>query len=788
MYLRILKKDLKRNRVMNVILLVFVLLSAMFVSSSANNIITVMTARDRFFEMSGMSDYFVITKGIEVDELNEVIEEIEEVDSFSTEQLVFLSKENITINGKIPEQGSGISLYSFEQASLTYFTMDDEPIESIESGTILLPQKFGESNSVAAGDKMKVTIGSTTMEFTVAGFIKDALLGSPNVGSNRLLVTAEDFDDFYSDHAAEELLLRGALCSIKTNDVKKFANKLMETDLNTVMMADIGMISSAYILDMAVAGVLLIVSFCLVLIAVVVLRFTINFTLSQEFREIGVMKAVGISNRRIKALYLVKYFAVSLIGAALGLAASIPFGTMMLNSTSQTLIIQGSRYYFVNAVCVVLVVIIVMVLCWGGTKKVDILSPVAAVRDGSQGERFAKKSPLSLAKGHMRPIPFLALNDILSSVKRYITMITAFTLCLIMTIVVVNTINTLKGEGLVAYFGTAESDVYLVCANYVDYYQENGRENFSRDLEEIEKILDEEGMSGHAFGEILIFSTLNAGDNTYAGLLFQGTGTTADQYIYSEGTAPQKADEIAVTSTVAEALGVTIGDTVTYTDMGEKREVIVSAIFQSMMNMGNGVRLHEDARLNYTQAAGFNAYQITFDDNPDTKELERRMERLKELYPDYRIMTGGGYADYFTGSAAMVASIRNLLVPLMMIVCMLIAMLMERSFIAKEQGQIAMLKAAGFTNGAVVRWHILRMGIVLLISTVIGVALSSPATQLMITPIFKMMGADSIKYEINPIEAYVIYPVVLGFATLAAVSIAAQGTRKITASQTSSIE
>lgn len=788
MYFRILKKDLKRNRAMNIILLVFVLISAMFVSSSANNIITVMTARDRFFEMSNMSDYFVMTKGMAADELNEIVGKTESAESFHTEPLVFLSKDDVLINGKAIEQAPTLSLYSLEQASLTYFTMDDEPIGSMESGTILLPNKLGENNDISVGDTMKITLGSTQKEFTVAGFIKDALLGSPNIGNTRCVIADEDFDEFYSEATVKEQQRQGALCSVKTDDVKKFANELMESNLNTTMMADLNMVSSMYILDLAVAGVLLIVSFCLVLIAVVVLRFTINFTLSQEFREIGVMKAVGISNRRIKALYLVKYFAVSLVGAALGLAAGIPFGNMMLDNTSQTLIIEGSGFYFINVICVALVVFIVMIFCWGGTKKVNVLSPVAAVRDGSQGERFSKKSPLSLSKGRMRPIPFLALNDILSSVKRYITMITAFTLCLIMTIVVVNTINTLKGEGLVSYFGTAESDVYLVCSSEVDYFMEGGRDNFKRDLKEMEKTLDEECMSGHAFGEVLMFSTLNAGENSYAGMLFQGTGVNADQYVYSEGTAPQKADEIAITSTVADALGVTIGDTVTYSDMGEKREVIVTALFQSMMNMGNGVRLHQDAEVNYAQVAGFNAYQITFDDNPDTEELERRMERLAEIYPDYRIMTGGEYADYFTGSADMVTSIRNFLVPLMMLVCMLIAMLMERSFIAKEQGQIAMLKAAGFTNGAVVRWHTLRMGIVLLISTVIGVALSTPATQLLITPIFRMMGADSIKYEINPIEAYAIYPVILGIATLAAVALAAQGTRRITASQTSSIE
>ena len=41
MYLNILKRDLKRKKTMNVILLIFVILSAMFMASSVNNILAV---------------------------------------------------------------------------------------------------------------------------------------------------------------------------------------------------------------------------------------------------------------------------------------------------------------------------------------------------------------------------------------------------------------------------------------------------------------------------------------------------------------------------------------------------------------------------------------------------------------------------------------------------------------------------------------------------------------------------------------------------------------------------
>ena len=65
MYLNILKKDLKRKKAMNVILLVFIILATMFVSSSVNNIVSVTTAMDNFFEISNVPDYFLALKGKE---------------------------------------------------------------------------------------------------------------------------------------------------------------------------------------------------------------------------------------------------------------------------------------------------------------------------------------------------------------------------------------------------------------------------------------------------------------------------------------------------------------------------------------------------------------------------------------------------------------------------------------------------------------------------------------------------------------------------------------------------
>ena len=54
MYWNILKRDIKQEKTMNVILLLFTILAAVFVASGLNNVVTVMNGADYFFEKAGI--------------------------------------------------------------------------------------------------------------------------------------------------------------------------------------------------------------------------------------------------------------------------------------------------------------------------------------------------------------------------------------------------------------------------------------------------------------------------------------------------------------------------------------------------------------------------------------------------------------------------------------------------------------------------------------------------------------------------------------------------------------
>ncbi len=790
MHLQILKKDLKRKKTMNVILLIFIMLSAMFVSSSVNNILTVTTALDSYFEKADMPDYFIATRNnAYVPDIEEDLNKISEIENYRTEHIIYGSPENFTVDGKeLPDNKTSSIIMPFEDAAINYFDMDNNIIENVKEGTVIVSSKVLENNNLEIGDILKIEIEGTSHEFEISGCCKDAALGSNMMGMSRFMLNEND----YNKYAADEEMIQtfgGELCYISTSDNSAVETAI--TDISSIIFnGDKALVKMSYVMDMVVAGVLLIVSLCLILIAFVVLRFTIAFTLSEEYREIGVMKAIGIKNYKIRSIYLTKYSVLSLIGAFVGFLMSIPFGNMLLSAVSKSMVLENENSVLINIICAFVITAVILFFSYGCTRKIKKFTPVDAIRSGTTGERFKKKGILKLSKTPLRPSFFMSLNDVISSPKRFGIIILALTLSLSLILVLVNTVNTLSGNKLITTFGMAECDVcYVSETEQLGFLEAGGQEKTKEKLLEYEEKLSENDMPAKCFMETQFKMNLSFDDKKCKSLSLIGLNTTTDMYEYFEGTAPQYINEVALTDMTADKLGAKIGDTITIGIGDENNEYIITALYQSMNNMGEGVRFHQDVELDFSYAGGLFAYQIKFTDNPSERVINERIEKIKTLFDSDNVVTAGEYIGEMAGVTDTLDSVRAMSLCLVIVIIALVTVLIERSFITKERGEIAILKAMGFTTGAIVKWHTGRFAIASIISVIIALIFTVPITSLTVTPIFNMMGATyGVSYEIKPLEVFVIYPLAVLAVTVVSAFFTSLYTRTIKASEASSIE
>lgn len=790
MYLSILKKDLKRKRAMNIILLLFIILATMFVSSSVNNIINVTTALDSYFEMANVPDYFAATmnKNLAVD-IDETVSSASAVDSYAMENVLFLSPDNFSYEDEDIIIKAGTNLIQSD-ICMNYFLSDESILETVGKGEFYMAESEADSLGVDVGDKLTIELNGVSREFILADKIKDALLGSKGLASiTRYIISEEDFNCFLSAENTEEYY-GGTLVYIYSSNIETALPQIKPLVDNSALTLDRAMMKFCYIFDMVVVGILLVVSIILIIIAFVVLRFTIFFTLSEEFREIGVMKAIGIGNFKIRGLYLIKYMGLSIIGAAIGLVLSFPFGEMLMSVSSQTIIVGNQSPILVNILCAVLVIAVILLFCYGCTDMVKKMTPIDAIRNGQTGERFRKKSVMSLGKSKLPATPFLALNDIVSSPKRYSIITLTFFLCLSLLLILSATVSTMNSDSLASTFGWADCDIYLDSKMSTECMLEDGHERLEKHLDDMEQTLAENGIPAKCYQETIFTLPVAFGENESNICIYQGTGSTMDMYEYTAGTTPQNTDEIAITRIAADKLNANIGDTVTIKTIDGDKEYIISAFFQAMNMQGIGIRLHSDEYINYIQAQGSIYTQITFTDHPDSKEIKQRMEEIQRIFPDYEnIETCAEKVADLVGVAGTLDAVKSLVAVLTIVLAALITVLMERSFIAKEQGEIALMKAVGTRNGKIYAYHILRFLFVGIITVIIGEIFAMPLTHLCIDPIFKMMGMElAVDYVINPVEMYLIFPIVILVTTTVSAFLTSLYTRKIKSSDTANIE
>lgn len=790
MYLNILKKDLKRKRTMNIILLLFIILAVMFVSSSANNLSAVTSSLDTYFDNAKVADYCIFTSGkVETDKsesAEEIVKNFSGTQSYKSEDTIYISTSGVTKENKQIESSSTM-MNAFENACITYFDENNEPLTAVNEGEVYLRKSILTQNNLAVGDKITVKVGDVSKDFKIKGSLKDAVLGSSMMGTPRYLVSKADFNDFYSDESVKPWT--GKSVYVYTDDIEGLEQALSDCT-NITFMGSKALIKTTYIMDMINAGVLLIVSICLILISFVILRFTITFTLSEEYREIGIMKAIGIKNSKIRGLYLIKYFATSIVGAIIGLILSIPFGNMLLQQVSENIVIEGNNRYILNIIFAIAIVLIIMLFCYRCTGKVKKFSPVDAIRNGTTGERFKKKGVIKLSKSKLKPVPFMAVNDILSGVKRFGIMLITFTIGILLITIMVNTIATLQSDNLITWYSMTKSDVFLEDLKSDErHLVTGGHENLKEQLNEIKKTLSENEIKADCYCETAFKLGIINGDYKCKSLAFQGTNTTTDMYSYLEGTPPKNKNEIALTYITADKIHAKIGDTVTISTVSGDKDYIITAIYQSMNNMGEGIRFTEDEELDYSQAMGIFPYQVKYTDNPSSDEINERFELIKDEFSDYTVRTGGEYVDYMIGGVAgYMSNTKLLIILIVLIINILVAVLMEKSFLTKERSEIAMLKAIGFKNSSIILWQTLRIGIVMVLAVFIAILLSEPASQLSVGFIFKIMGANNIIFDVNVLESYVIYPLICLATTVLAVFIVAQQVRKVKSSEINSIE
>ncbi|MBE5944470.1 MAG: ABC transporter permease, partial [Lachnospiraceae bacterium] len=164
-------------------------------------------------------------------------------------------------------------------------------------------------------------------------------------------------------------------------------------------------------------------------------------------------------------------------------------------------------------------------------------------------------------------------------------------------------------------------------------------------------------------------------------------------------------------------------------------------------------------------------------------------DKLEVAMPECQVESFIEFIDRMIGGISdMLVPIKYAMLGIVIVVNILIVVFMQKMFLVRERGEMAMLKSIGFSNGKIINWQTKRIAIALFLGVVIGTLTGTPFSQLTSGQVFKMMGASRIEFQINVLEVYVIYPLVIFATSVLMCMVTMLSVRKITVNDMNEIE
>ena len=251
-----------------------------------------------------------------------------------------------------------------------------EPTEGsadIGADSVMLSTNHEEGREV--GDTVEVTIGESTRELTVVGFYDElGTLGTPDVLFD--LETIDEMGGQGADNMAFVFVEDGADKDAVSEDIETLiAGQPLVTlkDQEAFKDEQQGFINQLLYLIYALLGLAIV-------IAVLGIVNTLGLSVLERTREIGLLRAVGLSRRQLRGMIWLESIAIALLGAILGIVLGVASGVAIQRSLAEDGITELAIPWLSLGVFVVLAgvvgVLAAVVPAWRAS-RMDVLTAIA---------------------------------------------------------------------------------------------------------------------------------------------------------------------------------------------------------------------------------------------------------------------------------------------------------------------------------------------------------------------------------------------------------------------------
>lgn len=752
------KNDFIRNKIVTLSVFVFITMAVILAASAINNIANLIQSMSELKERAVPADITQMHSGeynqAEIDQFTE--EQREHIAMQETMVLLTLDGSNIHFGDNQTMAGTVQDISFVVQNEKFDFILDlDNERLDVKQGEVAVPIYFMEYYDLKIGDRITVKNKEYQKEFVISDYARDYEMNSSLTSSKRFVINQLDYNEMENLLIGEpEYLIE---FKIKENgDAQAVQTAYIEAGLpanGPTVGAKIFTLFNA-LSDMAVAMVIILISILLIIIASLCIRLTFLATIDEDIREIGVMKAMGISKKDIKNVYLNKYRVMSIAAGILGYLLSF-FAVNLLNSNMRLYIsseLSGNLKYLLSIIAPLFIYIMIVMYCKKVLKKIDKITAVEALRSDIMERGKNRKYSFPLIKNKLFSTNiYMGIRDVLKRFKLYRLLFFIFVVCTFIVILPLNMYNTMNSPEFSTYLGIGKSDMRIDLRK-----TDRITEDFKKLQEDLRNDTDIEKYAAYITSSYQVKNT----DGSWDYINIEIGDFSVFPLNYLEGEAPNGEGEISLSYANASTDGLNkkVGDEVVV-KVGEIEKTLkVSGIYQDITNGGKTAKA--DTSLGVNEGAVL-WYILSMDVAPGV-DIREKMDYYQNTYDSAQVNDIKEYTGQTLGN--LIDQMSTIVIGGIVIavsIVILITALFIRMLLSKDSSQIAIMRSMGLTSKNISHQYMAGTLVVLIMGILFGVLASNLLGEFLVSMAMSSMGAAKIEF-VNVIwQTWLLCPIAL---------------------------
>ena len=709
MLMRLLKADLARGAVVAATLTAFIALAATLMSAGTSLVVDSLAATSRLSTRAKLPDLVQMHTGrIDDDTLQAVNQWAEARSDVADHQVIKtlpVPRQELTINGR--NQSESYTEPAFVTAPKRFDLLLDDQGNPVDPGPgeVVLPVHYRaiEDTNVDIGDTVTVTAEGRTTTLKVVGFARDAQMNAAMIPSKRLVVSPEDFSTLEQQISEPEYLFEfdladGARPGTVVNSYKEAGLPSNGVNISSSMIQLMNSLNT-----MLIVAVALVVAIVLAVVAMLALRYTVLAAIEADLAQIAVLKAIGAPQSRIRRLYVLKYLALSAVGAIVGYVAGQPLAaqleaptTLYLGTPPRTI---GSVGIPILAVLVLAAVIVGFT--WLSLRRIGRISAIEALRSGTSASLRPRRQRWRLNGVRRLPVQvWLGAREALRPSNALLLGVLA--LCTFTMVLPTNVSTTLSNPQVATYLGVGQADLRIDVRTGV------------QDLTTVEKEIDSDPRITRHATVLRRSYKMSTSSGGWEPVIIDIGNHEAFPMKYISGRGPTTDGEVSLSYSQAKATGAKEGSTVTVQTADGDKAFTVTGVYQDITNNG------KTAKATFDDGAPA-LWQIIYADAHSTDQASAFARDLNEKYPGIQAIGMSEYASQFFGATgSQVHRITMMACAIALGLSFLITVLFTVLIVSRERPQLGVLLALGCTRGAVARQYLIRFGVLALTGIALG--------------------------------------------------------------------